>query len=554
LIQVVARRNDLKLIVTSATMDSDKFSKFFGNAPVFTIPGRTFDVDLMYSKTPCEDYVDAAVKQALTIHLSYPPGDILIFMTGQEDIEATCFVLADRVRAVGEGVPPMVILPIYSQLAADQQAKIFERAENAARKIIVATNIAETSLTVDGIRYVIDTGYSKLKVFNPKIGMDALQVTPISQANANQRKGRAGRTGPGQCFRLYTENMYKYEMLVTNIPEIQRTNLGNTVLLLKSLGVNNLLEFNFMDAPPRDNLLNSMYQLWVLGALDNSGTLTPLGRKMVELPLDPPLAKMLIFAEQLNCTSEILTVVSMLSVPNIFFRPTDRAEESDAAREKFFVPESDHVTLLNVYQQWKQNGYRADWCVEHFLQSKSLKKVREVREQLSEILKQNKVSIVSCGQDWDIVRKAICASYFHNAAKLKGIGEYVNLRSGMPCHLHPTSALFGMGFTPDYLVYHELVMTTKEYMRTVTAVDPHWLAELGPMFFSVKDLTNGRLEKRQKERDATLEMEQEMQAVLAKQKADKQEELRKLAEERLRQVHEISIGGVAPKKRKIMGI
>jgi pre-mRNA-splicing factor ATP-dependent RNA helicase DHX38/PRP16 len=183
---VMARRSDLKLIVTSATMNAERFSDFFGGVPIFRIPGRTFHVEKYYSKTPCEDYVDAAVKQVLTIHLSHPFGDILVFMTGQEDIEATCQVLAERMSTL-ENCPPMLLLPMYSQLPADLQAKIFDNAQKGTRKCIVSTNIAETSLTVDGIRYVIDAGFCKLKVYNPKIGMDALQITPISQANANQR-------------------------------------------------------------------------------------------------------------------------------------------------------------------------------------------------------------------------------------------------------------------------------------------------------------------------------------------------------------------------------
>lgn len=298
-------------------------------------------------------------------------------------------------------------------------------------------------------------------------------------------------------------------MLPNTIPEIQRTNLGNVVLLLKSLGIDNLLEFDFMDPPPQDNILNSMYQLWVLGALDNTGNLTPLGRKMVEFPLDPPLSKMLIIAEQLGCTAEIVTIVSMLSVPTVFFRPKDREEESDAAREKFFVSESDHLTLLHVYQEWKNNHYSAEWCNEHFIHVKALRKVREVRSQLLDIMKQQKMVTISCGIDWDVVRKAICSAYFHNAAKIKGIGEYVNMRSGIPLHLHPSSALFGLGYTPDYIVYHELVMTTKEYMQCVTAVDGQWLAELGPMFFSVKESHQSRLEKRRKEREELKAMESE---------------------------------------------
>ncbi|CAM9647724.1 unnamed protein product, partial [Discosporangium mesarthrocarpum] len=185
---VVRTRRDLKLVVTSATLDANRFSNFFGGVPVYNIPGRTFHVDKFFAKTPQEDYVDAAVKQALQIHLSQPPGDILIFMTGQEDIESTCEVMADRLGSLDGGdKPPLLLLPMYSQLPADLQAKIFDSASEGVRKCIVSTNIAETSLTVDGIRYVIDCGYCKLKVYNPKIGMDALQVTPISQANANQR-------------------------------------------------------------------------------------------------------------------------------------------------------------------------------------------------------------------------------------------------------------------------------------------------------------------------------------------------------------------------------
>ena len=307
-------------------MNAERFSDFFGKVPIYNIPGRTFPVQQYFAKMIQEDYVDAAVRQALTIHLQDGPGDILIFMTGQEDIEATCFLIADRIQKL-ESVPPMLVLPIYSQLPSDIQAKIFEPSE--FRKCVVATNIAETSLTLDGVKYVIDTGLCKLKVYNPKIGMDALQITPVSQANANQRAGRAGRTGPGRCYRLYTDTVFRNELLENNIPEIQRTNLANVVLLLKSLNVDNLLEFDFMDPPPQDNILNSMYQLWILGALDSTGGLTEMGRKMVEFPLDPPLSKMLIMSDKMGCGQEMLTIVSMLSVPSIFFRPKGREQESD---------------------------------------------------------------------------------------------------------------------------------------------------------------------------------------------------------------------------------
>jgi len=528
--KVVQRRRDLKLIVTSATMDADKFAVFFGNVPTFNIPGRTFPVDMMHAKAPVEDWVEAAVKQVMQIHLGYPKGDILVFMTGQEDIDAVCFMLQERLEqliADGATVAELEILPIHSMLPSELQAKIFKAVSSDQRKVVVATNIAETSLTIEGIKYVIDCGYYKLKVFNPRMGMDSLQVTPVSQANARQRAGRAGRTGPGVCWRLFTEIAFQFEMLHNTIPEIQRTNLGNVVLLLKSLGVQELLEFDFMDPPPEDNMLNSMYQLWVLGALGNTGELTTMGRKMVEFPLDPPLSKMLIQAEELRCNQEVLTIVASLSVGglgHIFYRPKDRAEESDTAREKFAVPESDHLTMLHVYQQWKHNDYRSDWCATHFLQAKSLKKVREIRSQLQDILTAQKMSLVSCGADWDKVRQAISSAYFINAARMKGIGEYENLRTAMKCHLHPTSSLYGIGFTPDYVVYHELVLTSKEYMQCVSVVDPYWLAQQGPMFFSVKETSyQARLAQKRRGEEAMKQMEKDLERQREQMAIDKEQ-------------------------------
>jgi len=505
--KVAAKRRDIKIIITSATMNSEKFSQFFGGVPIFNIPGRTFPVETYFTKAPVDDYVNSAVQKAIEIHIQQPPGDILIFMTGQEDIEATCVLIAERLASM-EGVTPMLVLPIYSQLPSDVQARIFEVSKQ--RKCVVATNIAETSLTLDGVRYVIDTGFCKLKVYNPRIGMDSLQITPISQASANQRAGRAGRTGPGIAYRLYTDVMFRSEMYENTIPEIQRTNLANVVLLLKSLNVENLLEFDFMDPPPQETLLNSMYQLWILGALDNTGELTPLGRKMVEFPLDPPLSKMLIISasEEYKCSNEILTIVSMLSVPSIFFRPKDRESESDAMREKFFVPESDHLTLLNVYQQWQINGYSTEWAAKHYMHAKALRKVREVRAQLQDIMKTLGLEERSSGTEWDGVRKVICSGYFNNAARMKGIGEYLNLRTGIPCVLHPSSAIFSLGYTPEYVVYHEVVMTTKEYMQVVTTIDPRWLAEMGPMFFTIRESYDDSvtaLREAEKEEKATIE-------------------------------------------------
>jgi pre-mRNA-splicing factor ATP-dependent RNA helicase DHX38/PRP16 len=520
--KVLARRRDLKLIVTSATMNSKRFSDFYGGAPEFFIPGRTFPVDVMFHRSPVEDYVDQAVQQVLAIHVSMGAGDILVFMTGQEDIECTCELIQERLNSLNDP-PKLSILPIYSQMPADLQAKIFDKAAPGVRKVIVATNIAETSLTVDGIMYVVDAGYSKMKVYNPRMGMDTLQITPISQSNASQRAGRAGRTGPGKAFHLFTEAAFKDELYIQTIPEIQRTNLANTVLLLKSLGVKDLLDFDFMDPPPQDTITTSLFDLWALGALDNIGDLTPIGSKMTAFPMDPSLAKLLITSEDYGCSEEMLTIVSMLSVPSVFYRPKERQEESDAAREKFFVPESDHLTYLHVYSQWKSNGYFDGWCTRHFLHPKSLRRAKEIREQLLDIMKMQRMSMISCGTDWDVIRKCICSGYYHQAAKVKGIGEYVNLRTSVTVQLHPTSALYGLGYLPDYVVYHELILTSKEYMSTVTSVDPKWLAELGGVFYSVKEKGYSAREKRVTEVEFNRKME--IEAKMAEDKLREQQRL-----------------------------
>ncbi|KAJ1372355.1 putative pre-mRNA-splicing factor ATP-dependent RNA helicase mog-5 [Parelaphostrongylus tenuis] len=270
------KRSDLKLIITSATLDAVKFSEYFFEAPIFTIPGRTFPVEILYTKEPETDYLDAAHITVMQIHLTEPPGDILVFLTGQEEIDTSCEVLYERMKALGPDVPELIILPVYGALPSEMQTRIFDPAPPGKRKVVIATNIAETSLTIDGIYYVIDPGFVKQKIYNPKSGMDSLVVTPISQAAAKQRAGRAGRTGPGKCYRLYTERAYRDEMLPTPVPEIQRTNLAATLLQLKAMGINNLIDFDFMDAPPLDSMITALHQLHTLSALDGDGLLTNL--------------------------------------------------------------------------------------------------------------------------------------------------------------------------------------------------------------------------------------------------------------------------------------
>ena len=479
------RRPDLKIIVTSATLDAEKFSTYFFKSPIFTIPGRTFPVEILYTKEPESDYLDAAMITIMQIHLAEPAGDILVFLTGQEEIDTCCETLFTRMQALGDLAPELIILPVYSALPSEVQSRIFEPAPRGSRKCVVATNIAEASLTIDGIYYVVDPGFSKQKAFNAKLGMDSLVVTPISQASARQRAGRAGRTGPGKCFRLYTELAYKNEMLSTNIPEIQRTNLGNVVLQLKAMGINDLLGFDFMDPPPVATLVGAMESLHALGSLDDEGLLSRLGRKMAEFPLEPNLSKMLLLSVDLGCSDEILTITSLLSVENPFFRPKDKQAQADMKKAKFHQAEGDHLTLLTVYKGWEAAKFSNPWCFENFVQARSMKRAQDVRKQLVTIMDRYKLDILSAGKNYQKICKAITAGFFTNAAKKDAQEGYRTLVDQNPVYIHPSSSLYNK--SPEWVIYHELVLTTKEYMRNIMAIDAKWLTELAPAFYKRAD-------------------------------------------------------------------
>ncbi|PRW58375.1 putative pre-mRNA-splicing factor ATP-dependent RNA helicase [Chlorella sorokiniana] len=482
---VIQKRKDLKVIVTSATLDAEKFSGYFFSSPIFTIPGRTYPVEVLYTKEPESDYMDAALITVMQIHLTEPEGDILLFLTGQEEIDTAAQILFERMKSLGPAVPELIILPVYSALPSEMQTRIFEPAPPGTRKCVIATNIAEASLTIDGIYYVVDPGFAKQKVFNPKIGMDALVVAPISQASARQRAGRAGRTGPGKCYRLYTEAAYKNEMLPTSIPEIQRSNLAMTVLTMKAMGINDLLNFDFMDPPPPQTLISALEQLYNLGALDEEGLLTRLGRKMAEFPLDPPVSKMLIASVDLGCSEEVLTIIGMLSAQNIFYRPKEKQAQADQKKAKFHQPEGDHLTLLAVYEGWKNSKFSNPWCYENFVQARSLRRAQDVRKQLVAIMDRYKLDLVSAGRNYQKIQKAICSGFFFHAARKDAQEGYKTVVEGQPVFIHPSSAIFQ--HQPQWVVYHELVLTTKEYMREVCEIDPKWLVEMAPRFFKPAD-------------------------------------------------------------------
>ncbi|KAJ3086874.1 hypothetical protein HK102_012296 [Quaeritorhiza haematococci] len=491
LVKDIARfRPDLKLLISSATLDAEKFSEYFDDAPILNIPGRRFPVEVYHTAAPEANYLSAAIVQIMNIHLTQDKGDILLFLTGQDEIETCQESLQSICRKYGTKIPELIVCPIYSTLPTDLQSKIFEPTPEGARKVVLATNIAETSITIDGIVYVIDTGFTKQKGYNPKTGMESLLVVPCSRASANQRAGRAGRVGPGKCFRLFTLWAFQNELEENTVPEIQRTNLGNVVLLLKSLGINDLMNFDFMDAPPAETLIRALEQLYALGALNDKGELTKLGRRMAEFPVDPMLSKTLIAAEKYGCTDEIVSICSMLTVNNaIFYRPKDKALHADQARKNYFRPGGDHLTLLAVWNAWIESNYSMQWCYENFIQHRSMKRARDVRDQLVGLMERVEVPLVANPDPANTVpiRKALTAGFFYHTARLQRSGDtYRTIKHSQVVQIHPSSSLFQEN--PKWLLYFELVFTSKEYMRQVCEIQSEWLLEVAPHYFKPTDI------------------------------------------------------------------
>ena len=507
LVKDVARfRDDLKLIISSATLDAEKFSKYFDDAPIFMIPGRMYPVDIYYTKAPEADYVDAAIVTVLQIHISQPlDGDVLVFLTGQEEIETANEILAHRAKVLGNKIAELILCPIYANLPSDQQAKIFEETPKQSRKVVLATNIAETSLTINGIKYVIDTGFNKETSFNAKTGMESLMVMPISQAAANQRAGRAGRTQPGKCFRLFTAYSFQHELDPNTTPEILRTNMCNVVLMLKSLGIDNLLAFDFMDAPPPDTLIRALEQLYALGALNDRGELTKMGRRMAEFPLDPMLSKTVIVSEKYKCVSEVLSTVSMLSIgSSVFHRPKEKKVHADTAHQNFARGGGgDHIALLRCYREWAETDYSAQWCFENYVQVKNMKKARDVREQLEGLCERVEVDPnISNPEDIESVIKAVTAGFFYNTARLGRSGDYETVKQRRTVYIHPSSVLAKEEPLPGWLVYFELAFTSKEYMRQVAPIQPKWLIEIAPHFYQESDVEDAKAKKMPKGKKA----------------------------------------------------
>jgi pre-mRNA-splicing factor ATP-dependent RNA helicase DHX15/PRP43 len=493
--EVLPKRPSLKLVVMSATLEAEKFQQYFTDAPLMRVPGRLHPVEVFYTQQPERDYLEAAVRTCVQIHLCEPPGDILLFLTGEEAIEDACNRIRRECGAGGDGAGPVMVLPLYSSLPPAMQSKIFDAAPGPrvpggrpGRKVVVSTNIAETSLTIDGIVYVVDPGFSKQKVYNPRARVESLLVSPISRASAHQRAGRAGRTQPGKCFRLYTEQSFRKDLQEQTWPEILRSNLSNTVLTLKKLGIDDLVHFDFMDPPAPETLMRALELLNYLGALDDEGELTQVGAVMAEFPLDPQLSKMLVASPGLKCSNEVLSLTAMLSVPQVFMRPREAQKAADEAKARFAHIDGDHLTLLNVYHAWKQAGEDSQWSYDNFLNQRTLKQADSVRGQLARLCTKYNLAMVSTEfshpQYYSNIRKALLCGFFMQVAHQQRTGDYETVKDLQKVLLHPSTCL---DHKPEWVCYHEFVLTSKNYIRTCTDIQGEWLVDIAPQYY---DLAN----------------------------------------------------------------
>ncbi|XP_062161567.1 probable pre-mRNA-splicing factor ATP-dependent RNA helicase DEAH9 isoform X3 [Alnus glutinosa] len=443
--KIQRRRPDLRLIISSATIEAKSMSTFFQirrraleaeesgprmEPAILSVEGRGFNVQIHFVEEPVQDYIRHTVSTVLSIHDQEPMGDILVFLTGQDDIDAAIQLLNEEAQSNGKNSSGLIILPLYSGLPRAEQELIFSPTPRGKRKVVIATNIAETSLTLEGIVYVVDSGFSKQRFYNPISDIENLVVAPISKASARQRAGRAGRVRPGKCYRLYTEEYFVNEMSAEGVPEMQRSNLVSCVIQ------------------------------------------------------EPMVSKMILSSSELGCSEEIITIAAILSVQSIWVSGRGVKKDMDEAKLRFAASEGDHVTFLNVYKGFLQSGKSSQWCHKNYVNYQAMKKVIETREQLRRIAQRLGIVLKSSERDMQVVRKAVTAGFFANACRIEAFthnGMYKTVRGSQEVYIHPSSVLFRVN--PKWIIYHSIVSTDRQYMRNVISIDPSWLREAAPHFY-----------------------------------------------------------------------
>ncbi|VDN50983.1 unnamed protein product [Dracunculus medinensis] len=491
--KILSVRNDLRIIVSSATLDAILFRDFFelnttndaakNTSTIISVEGHMHPITIYHVKNPVPDYVQKAIETVLSIHKNEQHGDILVFLTGQDEIEFACKKLIEEAKHLRSS-DKLWILPIYGSLPPKEQVRIFESTPHGTRKAIIATNIAEASVTIPGIVYVIDCGFVKLRAINADNGLETLMTLPISQASAEQRAGRAGRIRPGKCYRLYTCADEYNKLLPSNIPEMQRVNLAPVVLQLKALGINNVLRFHYVSHPSSFCMVEGLQLLFSLGALSKDGLLTnPLGLQMAEFPLPPMHSKALLCSGEFGCSEEIAAIIAMLQIQEVFVMPLSGRHKAELTKRNFCVEEGDHLTALNVFLNFVENGKSKQWCVKNFLNYRGLCRAVNIRDQMIRLLKRYHVPIVSCkGQkdSVDAIRKCLVKGFFSQAAHYHYSGDYVTIKEEYHFKVYKGSAIMYRKEFPKWVIFTEVL---QDSIRDITVVEPEWLYELAADYY-----------------------------------------------------------------------
>jgi len=482
-------RRELKLIITSATLDTEKFAQAFPNAPVIEVSGRQYPVDVEYrpaesfSKKPDSlDYVDMAVEAVHHIKKRKRPGDILVFMPTEQDILETCERLGGRIYS------GTAILPLYARLPGTQQGKVYHV---KGPKIVVATNVAETSLTIPGIRYVVDTGLARISQYQPGTQINSLPISPISQSSANQRKGRCGRLENGVCIRLYSEKEFEIRQAFTP-PEILRSNLAEVILRMIDLKLGHPADFPFVDRPKSQHIKDGYDTLCELGAVfrkDRKYFLSEKGRIMARIPLDPRISRILLEAGKEGCLREVAIVAAALSIRDPRERPLDKADQADAAQGPFRHPDSDFLTLLNIWDRYHDamdkrmsRSKKRQFCRDHFLSFSRMREWDQVLEQILVICEEQNIPLgrrerVGISDTlYEKIHRSILSGFLSNIAVLREKNMYTAAK-GREVMVFPGSALFSK--SRPWIVAAEMVRTSRLFARTASRIKPEWLEELG---------------------------------------------------------------------------
>jgi len=482
-------RPELKLIITSATLDTEKFARSFRNAPVIEVSGRQYPVEVEYrpaesltKKYDDMDYVDLAVEAVHHIKHKKSPGDILVFMPTEQDILEACE------RLEGRKYPGTTVLPLYARLPGTQQGRVYHV---KGAKIVVATNVAETSLTIPGVRYVVDTGLARISQYQPGTRINSLPISPISQSSADQRKGRCGRVQHGVCIRLFTEKDYQTRLAFTP-PEIMRSNLAEVILRMIDLKLGHPADFPFVDQPKSKHIKDGYDTLVELGAIkrqDREYTLTEKGRVMARMPLDPKISRMLLEAREEGCLREMAVIAAALSIRDPRERPPEKADQADSSHAPFRHLNSDFLTLLNIWERYhdalkrlpsrnKQRGF----CHEHFLSFSRMREWVHVHDQILAILKEQKIPlgrrerVEVSGSLYDGIHRSVLSGHLSNIAVLKK-NNFYTMSKGREAMVFPGSTLFGK--SRPWIVAAEMVRTARLYARTAASINPEWLEGLG---------------------------------------------------------------------------